>query len=466
VPPVVLPPRFVDRMQAFLGPEEFAAYQAALARPPQVGLRVNTLKISVDEFRARAPFALEPVPWCPAGFRVVDGSRPGKHPYHAAGLYYVQDPSAMAPAAILDPQPGERVLDLAAAPGGKTTHLAARMNGQGLLVANDVQPKRVHEMTNNLDRWGATHILVTQESPARLARRWPAFFDRVLLDAPCSGEGMFRKDPAARRIWSPKHIQRCARLQSTLLRDAARLVRPGGYLLYSTCTFAPEENEGVVARFLDAHPDFRVEPIPQRPGFDRGRPEWLHPPGPEALRGTVRLWPHKTMGEGHFVALLRRAATLPPAEPPRRLPPQPLPAEARRRWRAFVDEMFAGPAPVADERLALLGNRLYAVPDLTPDWRGIKVTRFGWWLGTLKTRRFEPAHALALALTADQVLPERRWDLSADDPRVRAYLHGEPVPSPGPEGWTLVTVDGFPLGWGKRVAGVLKSKAPRWLRRI
>ncbi len=465
MPTLNLPPLFVDRMRAFLGPEEFAAYQAALARPPQVGLRVNTLKIGVDAFRARAPFALEPVPWCPAGFRVTDGSRPGKHPYHAAGLYYVQDPSAMAPAEVLAPRPGERVLDLAAAPGGKTTHLAALMQGQGLLVANDVQPKRVHEMTNNLDRWGATHIVVTQESPARLARRWPGFFDRVLLDAPCSGEGMFRKDPAARRIWSPKHIQRCARLQSTLLRDAARLVRPGGYLLYSTCTFAPEEDEGVLARFLARHPEFTVEPIPLRPGFDRGRPEWLHPPGPPALRGAVRLWPHKAPGEGHFVALLRKAedATPAPAPAPPRLS---LPAEARRLWRAFVDEVLAGHNPVPWERLALFGNRLYAVPAAAPDWRGLKVARFGWWLGTLKTRRFEPAHALALALTADQVPPERRLDWTADDPRTRAYLHGQPLASPGPEGWVLVTVDGFPLGWGRRVAGTLKSKAPRWLRRI
>ena len=465
MPGLALPPVFVDRMRAFLGPEEFAAYQAALAQGPQVGVRVNTLKIAVDAFRARAPFALAPVPWCPGGFRVTDGARPGKHPYHAAGLYYVQDPSAMAPAEVLAPRPGEWVLDVAAAPGGKTTHLAALMQGQGLLVANDVQPKRVHEMTNNLDRWGATHIVVTQETPARLAHRWAGLFDRVLLDAPCSGEGMFRKDPAARRIWSPRHIQRCARLQRTLLRDAARLVRPGGWLVYSTCTFAPEENEGVLAHFLARHPEFTVEPIPSRPGFDRGRPEWLHPPGPPSLRHAVRLWPHKVAGEGHFVALLRRApADAPPPRPP--APRRTLPAEARRLWRAFVETVLGGRPPAPWERLAVFGNRLYAVPPDAPDWQGLKVRRFGWWLGTLKTRRFEPAHALALALSAETVPAERRWNLTADDPRTRAYLHGEPLPHPGPEGWVLVTVDGYPLGWGKRVGGVVKSHAPRWLRRI
>ncbi len=460
-----LPPLFVDRMRAFLGPEEYAAYAAALRQPPQVGLRVNTLKIAPAVWRTRVPFAVEPVPWCPAGFRLTEDARPGKHLYHAAGLYYIQDPSAMAPAEILAPRPGERVLDLAAAPGGKTTHLAALMQGQGLLVANDVQPKRVRELTNNLDRWGATHIVVTQEAPARLARHWPAFFDRVLLDAPCSGEGMFRKDPASRRIWSPRHIQRCAHLQQRLLAAAARLVRPGGWLVYSTCTFAPEENEGVLARFLARHPDFTIAPIPTRPGFAPGRPDWLRPPGPEELRRAVRLWPHKVAGEGHFVALLQRVqGDLPPEKETRRR--LRVPAPVLRQWQAFVANLFAGRAPIPTERLALWGNRLYAVPEDAPDWRGLKIVRFGWWLGTLRANRFVPAHALALALRADQVVPERRWEITAEDPRGRAYLHGEPVTAAGPEGWTLVVVDGYPLGWARRKGGVLKSYAPRWLHRI
>ncbi|NPA26049.1 MAG: NOL1/NOP2/sun family putative RNA methylase [Chloroflexi bacterium] len=459
-----LPPLFVDRMRAFLGPEEYDAYRGALEGPPHVGLRVNTLKIDVETFRRIAPFTLEPVPWCPTGFRVVDGPRPGKHPYHAAGLYYIQEPSAMAPAEILAPQPGERVLDLAAAPGGKTTHLASLMQGQGLLVANDVQPKRVHEMTNNLDRWGARHIVVTQESPGRLARRWPGMFDRVLVDAPCSGEGMFRKDPAARRTWTPKHVQRCAALQRKILRAAAQLVRPGGYLLYSTCTFAPEENEGTLAWFLARHPEYTLVPIPHEHGFAPGRPEWLTPPGPEALRGAARLWPHRVPGEGHFLALLQRRGDEPqPRELPRpRL--RPLPAEARRLWRAFVDEHLREDPVPPTYTLAQFGHRLYAVPPHALDWSGLKVVRFGWWLGNLKAKRFEPAHSLALALHADQAYNRRDW--TADDPRVRQYLHGEPIPDDGPPGWVLVTVDGYPLGWARSVQGVLKSRAPRWLRRI
>ncbi len=448
-------------MSRLLGEEEYMAFQQALAGRPHVGLRVNTLKIAPDALAERVPFVMEPVPWCPAGFRVVDGSRPGKHPYHAAGLYYLQEPSAMAPAEILAPQPGERVLDLAAAPGGKTTHLAALMQGEGLLIANDVQPKRVHEMTNNLDRWGATHLAVLAEQPRRLADRLGAFFDRVLVDAPCSGEGMFRKDAAARRTWTPNHVARCARIQEGILRHAARLVRPGGYLLYSTCTFAPEEDEGTIGRFLARHPDFAVEPIPPQYGFASAEPAWAN--APEEVRGAVRLWPHRLPGEGHFVALLRRAEDAEAPSSPPRLRPRPPRGELLAHYKAFVEAtLHEEPAP--RDRLAVFGNRLYALPEGLPDLKGLKVERFGWWLGTFKTNRFEPSHALALALTQDDFL--ETVDFAADDEATLAYLRRQPIAHPGPDGWVVVTVDGFPLGWARRVQGVLKSRAPRWLSRI
>jgi len=458
-----LPALFLDRMARLLG-DEYLAFREALAGHPHVGLRANTLKIAPQELAARLPFRLEPVPWCPAGFRLVAGRRPGAHPYHAAGLYYIQEPAAMAPAEILAPRPGERVIDLAAAPGGKTTHLAALMGGEGLLVANDVQPHRAREMTNNLDRWGATHIVVLSEKPQRLADRWGAFFDRVLLDAPCSGEGMFRKDPAARSTWTPRHVQRCAALQEKILRHAARLVRPGGYLLYSTCTFNPEENEGAVARFLAAHPDFDVVPVPPRQGFAPGRPDWLTPPGPESLRHAVRLWPHKAPAEGHFMVLLRRGEDAQP--PPSRVHPLRtghLTSEQRQLYRRFVEEsLTASPAPAL--RLAAFGHRLYAVPEGLPNPAGLQVVRFGWWLGTFKKGRFEPSPALAPALRPADA--QRVADFPPDHPALADFLGGRPTPYDGPPGWTLVCVDGFPLGWGKVTQGVLKSKAPRWLRRV
>lgn len=455
-----LPLLFVSRMKRLLGEEEFAAFQEALRSRPQIGLRVNTLKISPQDFAARSPFALEPVPWCPAGFRVVDGSRPGKHPYHAAGLYYLQEPSAMTPAEVLAPRPGERVLDLAAAPGGKTTHLASLMRNEGLLVANDVQPKRVHEMTNNLDRWGARNIAVLVEQPRRLAERLGAFFDRVLLDAPCSGEGMFRKDYSARKTWTPNHVARCARIQAGLIHTAARLVRPGGYLLYSTCTFAPEEDEGTIGQFLEKHPEFEVVALEAKHGFEHARPEWAD--APPAVAGALRLWPHKIPGEGHFIALLRRRDDAPPATPPA-LRPAPPKGEMRALYDRFVEESLRR-EPAPRSRLAVFGNRLYALPEGLPDLKGLRVERFGWWLGTFKTGRFEPVHSLALAIEAEDAV--ERVNFAADDPDARRYLHREPLPSPGPDGWVLVTVDGFPLGWAKRVQGTLKSRAPRWLGRV
>lgn len=456
-----LPTPFLERLQSLLNAEAMAAFLQAMAQPPTVGLRVNPLKISPQAFRQRVEWPLDPVPWCPEGFRLLDPDvRPGKHPYHAAGLYYIQEPSAMAPAALLAPQPGEWVLDLAAAPGGKTTHLAGRMAHQGLLVANDVQPRRLRELTHNLDRWGATNVLVVQALPGRLARVFGPRFHRVLVDAPCSGEGMFRKDPKSRSTWTPALVRRSAAMQLGILKAAARLVRPGGWLLYSTCTFEVEENEGVLTRFLETHRDFEPVPLPQYPGFEPGRPEALDPPGPDTLRHAVRLWPHKVQGEGHFVALLQRTQGPEPEE----LPPwRPrVPAQARRLFQTFVQQNLTEP-PVDDERLALIGAQLYALPLEIPQLPGLKIHRWGWWLGTVKRDRFEPAHSLALALQPHQV--RQVLPLELDDPRLRAFFAGETWPDGGAEGWVLVTVEGFPLGWAQRSGGRIRSRAPKWLRR-
>ena len=247
---------------------EFDAFLASYETPPVQGLRANSLKIAPADLAQRLPFDLQPVSWSRETF-VVTGSlaKPGRHPYHGAGLYYLQDPSATAPVELLDPQPGETVLDLAAAPGGKSTHIAARLGQAGLLVANEVIHKRAWELAGNLERWGATNVAITTETPERLAERWPGFFDAVLVDAPCSGEGMFRKGDAARREWTPALVRGCALRQDAILEQAAALVRPGGRLVYSTCTFAPGEDEGMVARFLEAHPEFTLVDPPAASWF-------------------------------------------------------------------------------------------------------------------------------------------------------------------------------------------------------
>jgi NOL1/NOP2/sun family putative RNA methylase len=461
IPP--LPPDYLIRMERLLG-AEYPAFRAAYDRPAQSGLRVNALKVTPERFTNISPFALEPTGLAAEAFLIADSDRPGAHPYHAAGLYYLQDPSAMAVVPLLDPQPGERILDLAAAPGGKATHIAARLAGRGVLIANEVHPKRAWDLAENLERWGARNAVILNEDPARLADRLSGYFDRVLLDAPCSGEGLFRKTPAARAEWSAALVEGCGRRQDALLTHARRLVRQGGVLVYSTCTFAPEEDEAVIGRFLTDHPDFELAATTQLPGFTPGRPSWVAGEPTDPLRRTVRLWPHIGPGEGHFIAVLRRIGRPEPAEPVEGRRSGSAPAAVRaatQYYRTFCDEHLTG-APGAD-RLTLEGAYLYAPPVTALPLDDLRVIHPGWWLGVIKTGRFEPSHALALALTPADV--RQSLDLAPDDPRLSGYLRGAGFSDPGRPAWVLVTVDGFPVGWGKRVTGMLKSHYPKGLRR-
>lgn len=453
-----LPPAYLARMQTLLG-DEYPAFLASYDVPPDPGLRVNTLKLSPETFQTISPFPLDPLPWTRAGFRLPDvNARPGLHPYHAAGLYYLQEPSAQAVAEILDPQPGERILDLAAAPGGKTTHLAAKMQNQGCLLANEIHPKRVWDLVKNLERWGARNVVVTQETPARLAAALPAFFDRVLVDAPCSGEGMFRKAPETIRDWSPEFVAGCALRQTAILDAAAQLVRPGGWLCYATCTFAPEENEHVISRFLNAHPTFSLAPA--------------SPPPFPLSHNPLRLYPHRAPGEGHFIALLRHKPTNQPAN--NQSPIANYRITNRKLlplWTSFSHETLN--LNLSPAHLRLIKSYLYAVPPEAPPLAGLKTVRAGWWLGSFKKDRFEPSHALAMALRPEEVQRLLPLDETASESAVSAlaYLQRATLrfdPARYPDGWTLVTihtpVGRFPLGWGKMVKGVLKNHLPAGLR--
>jgi 16S rRNA C967 or C1407 C5-methylase (RsmB/RsmF family)/NOL1/NOP2/fmu family ribosome biogenesis protein len=478
-----LPSAYLRRMEGLLG-DEYPAFLDIYTQPPSAGLRVNTLKISSQVFLQSSPFRLETLPWEPDGFRLLPEettpqsvhAQPGKHSLHAAGLYYLQDPSAMAVVELLDPQPGEKVLDLSAAPGGKSTQIACRMQNQGLLVANELHPKRVWDLAENLERWGARHTAVLNEEPARLADHFGAFFDRVLVDAPCSGEGMFRKSQSARSAWSEHLVQSCAVRQLNILNQAARLVCPGGLLVYSTCTFAPEEDELLIARFLDSHaryasPAFEVIETQPRRGFSPGRPEWIEHPAYAALaaqlRQAVRLWPHLGAPEGHFAALLRRTDEAPPSS----LKPYRthLPPAALQCWQAFCQENLADPSPTSlQPHLTLDGSYLYAVTSLLPSLGKLRGIHPGWWLGQVKGERFEPSHALAMGIQAEHA--QRQVPLNPDSSACSAFLHGESLPVAGEAGWVLVTVlvegekSAFPLGWGKRSGGIVKNKLPRGLR--
>ena len=440
----MLPTEFCERMRTLLG-ECADAFFAAYDKPRHTALRFNPRKAAAVP---ALPFGLRPVPWAAHGYYYPPDARPGLHPYHDAGVYYLQEPSAMAPAMLLDAQPGERVLDLCAAPGGKSTQLAAAMAEQGLLVCNEIHPKRAQILSSNIERLGFGNTLVLNETPARLAQRFPGYFDRVLVDAPCSGEGMFRKEAAAVTDWSRETVALCAERQLGILREAAELVRPGGRLVYSTCTFAPEENEGVIGAFLRERPDYEIISV-EAPYFAPGHPEWAD--GNPALAKTYRLWPHLLEGEGHYAAVLRRTDGISAAPCPTERGIA-LPADFLRFAEATLPPLPAGQA-------VLFGQKLYLLPPDTPALAGLRVLRAGLELGQLRKGRFEPAHALAHWL--DEAAQTESFP--ADSPEIARYLHGETLPT-GKNGWILVQVDGYGLGWGKATAGVLKNHYPKGLR--
>lgn len=429
----MLPEAFLQRMEAQLG-SEYPAFLESLERPRAVALRFNPMKGE----RPVLPFVGAPVPWEPEGFYYDPETRPGLHVYHEAGVYYLQEASAMAPVALLDPKPGERVCDLCAAPGGKTTQIAGRMLGRGFLVCNEINPKRAKILSRNIERMGVANALVTNEHPETLASRFPGFFDRVLVDAPCSGEGMFRKEEAAVTDWSQETVQMCARRQREILDSAARLVRPGGRLVYSTCTFAPEEDEETVAAFLESHPEFTPEPV-EAPWFVSGE------------NASYRMWPHKLLGEGHFAAVLRKTqgeSGEVPACPGEKCP---------KAWESFAKELDI---ILPEGKAVSFGQSLYWAPMELPELNRLKVLRPGLELGTERKGRFEPAHALALWLKACAAAES----FPPESPEMKAYLHGDVVPS-GKKGWCLVRAGGYAIGWGKGDGTVLKNHYPKGLRR-
>ncbi len=439
----VLPKAFLERMETQLG-AEFPAFKTALEGPRSNAIRVNTLKITPARLEELLKLTLEPVPWSASGFYVSHTDQLGSHALHHAGAFYMQESSAQVVAASLTAQSGERVLDLCAAPGGKSTHLAALMGNTGVLVCNEPAPNRARVLQENLERIGS-HAIVTQEDPTRLAAAWGGFFDRVLVDAPCSGEGMFRKSLAAVRDWSPAHVLACSKRQAQILESAAELLKVGGTLVYSTCTFAPEENEDAIARFLESHPEFRLEVIAGLPA------------GMDGIGS--RLMPHLVRGEGHFVARLRKISgedgDAPLEEPD---------AEPFERGHALLKAWleFCRRFPVSDdEGYMVFRDEIQRVALDTPRLAGLKVLRAGVGIAHLQKDRLEPHHAYS-HLEPTQFDAGLNLDLT--DPRVSAYLRGESLESEGDAGWLPVRVAGLALGWGKRVGHTVKNHYPKSLR--
>ncbi|MCD8335741.1 MAG: RsmB/NOP family class I SAM-dependent RNA methyltransferase [Lachnospiraceae bacterium] len=528
-----LPEEFLQRMEALLG-EEFSAFLDSFEETRRYGLRVNTLKISVDEFQRIAPFHLTPIPWTDNGFFYEKEDAPSRHPFYYAGLYYLQEPSAMTPAQVLPVAPGERVLDLCAAPGGKATGLAAKLAGEGMLIANDISASRAKALLKNLELFGVENAFVTNEIPAKLAVQYPEFFDKILVDAPCSGEGMFRKDIANARAWSLAKVRDCAKTQKELVLQAVSMLRPGGMMLYSTCTFSPEEDEQVIAYLLVQCPEMELLSVPMAEGFENGRPElaagdWMNRKADRErdegqnradLTKCVRLFPHKMPGEGHFMALLGKRGTAQSCggsenEKERRGEAKPFGAAAReqgirdkkvgkekgghrknrQRTAAAAPKQSDMPGTKLVEaflqeqnqteylrNLDLRGERAYYVPALleTQEGRcGIRFLRNGLYLGEVKKDRFEPSQAFAMALRPKDGAAVLNFNDT--DERVMRYLRGETLEvedmltDGSPEtmrqtlkpvaanGWRLVCVNGFPLGWGRLAGSTLKNKYhPGW----
>lgn len=459
----MLPQEFTKRMQRMLG-DEYSLFIQTFEQKKYQSLRLNPLKGSREEFLVHNPFSLSLVEWEKNGFYYEETDQPGKHPYHEAGVYYIQEASAMAPAGYLDAQPGEQVLDLCAAPGGKSTQLAAAMEGSGILICNEIHPARAKILSENVERMGIRNALVTNETPQKLAEHFPEYFDKILVDAPCSGEGMFRKNEEACLEWSAENVQMCADRQDEILDSAARMLRAGGRLVYSTCTFAPLEDEGSIGRFLQRHPDFSIEKVNQAPGMEGGRTEWADEAGQamQELTDTIRLWPHKLKGEGHYLAVLKRAGSVPEGYHGRSRYgfEKGAPEKDYQEFTEFQKEYLKGKQPGIYLKF---GDQLYLAPPDCPSLRGLKVLRPGLHLGTLKKNRFEPSHALALALRPCQVL--QSYDLPADSPEAKAWLNGMTLTADGRKGWYLVTVDGYSIGWGKLAGTIMKNHYPKGLRK-
>lgn len=533
-----LPVAFKEKMKDLLGEMEYEDFIDALNGERQYGLRINTLKADMEDFEKVSPFRLEPVPWTSDGFYISGDDAPGRHPYYHAGAYYIQEPSAMLPGQILGARPGERVLDLCAAPGGKTVQIAAAMKGKGILVSNDISPERVKALVKNIELCGVRNAIVLNESPEKLVQNFEGYFDRVIIDAPCSGEGMFRKDEAAAKSWESFKCERCTRLQEPILQSADRLLKPGGTLVYSTCTFSPEEDEQMIAGFMHGHGDYELMEIPKIAGIEGGRPAWAD--GDTAFERTARLWPHKVRGEGHFTAKLIKSAqnltkasiatggikdstetdfsgavsfagtasnmgttsatgavsdirtvtdngvasdngkALDTYSAHLRTAPDSIGGSASLRpglpikteptltydelpesFRIFIRENINH---LPEGVYLLKGRNLYQLPEAPPKLDGLKVAKFGWFLGTFEDNRFEPSHSMATAL--DMKAFKRSVSLDAASRDTGSYLKGETLMLDGEKGFTAVCVNGWTLGWAKQTGDMLKNLYPKGWRRL
>lgn len=485
-----LPEKYQERMRELLG-EEYHAYKNCLDEKSHMALRVNTNKISLEEWDKINPFSGDKVPWCDKGYYYGEEHNPAKHPYYFAGLYYIQEPSAMIPASLLPVNEGDRILDLCAAPGGKTTELIAKLGGTGELVANDISVSRAMALAKNVQIAGGDNVVVTAETPERLQERLPEYFDGILIDAPCSGEGMFRRDPGMVKDWEEHGPAYYVQIQEEILSQAYHMLKTGGYMVYSTCTFAPEEDEGMIASFLDKFSDMKIVPVSRKKGYQSGKPQWVAGlEDGQSLEECVRIFPHLSKGEGHFAVLMQKDAmdfqapdkgneqesNIELIQGKSKKKHKKISGKKDKRSRegdcsAKIIEKAQKWADLVEIEGALATRDLEKIQVTMPvaeKLQGLRFIQKGVILGGGK-KRFEPSPQLALSLRHPETLPGISFD--KDDVRVLKYLRGESIfleegdavrgkeLLPDTDQFLLISVEDFPLGFGKLTAnGMIKNK--------
>ena len=519
----MLPDKFKLKIEQMLK-EDSEEFFDSYNKEHYAGLRVNTLKVTPDKLKEIAPCKLEQIPWTEKGFYYDKEEKPAKHPYYYAGLYYIQEPSAMAPAAMLPIEEGDRGLDLCAAPGGKSTELGAKLNRTGMLVSNDISASRAKALLKNIEINGIPNALIVNEAPHKLAENFFEYFDKILVDAPCSGEGMFRKEPAIIKNWEQYGVGYYSKLQREILPSAIKMLKPGGYMVYSTCTFSTLEDEGSLKFILDNFPEMSVVRMDYDFG-DHGHPEWMkyeeslvnenvddnasdfkngcenklgdviknekdynleNMSQYEQIENAARLWPHKLHGEGHFVALLRKndmvckdeccmlnISSDSSSSNSKKKKVQQSQMQNNKRVdlpEEFLDFIKGINVEYDYSRFIINKDRIYYTPDKDMNLRGLRILRNGLLMGELKKNRFEPSQALASSLSKD--VYSNYVDLKLEEPEVIKYLKGETIElseeqkarnSHLKNGWGLVCVDGYSLGFAKVIGTTLKNKyLPGW----
>lgn len=428
-----LPERFLNDVKEILK-DEYDEFIKSYDMPKTTALRVNTMKSDITEISKELEYSFREVEWAKEGFYYNEEEiRPGRNPLHDAGAYYLQEPSAMSVIPLADIKPGQKVLDMCAAPGGKSTYILSKLENTGILVSNEINKQRIKALGENMERFGASNCIITNTDSASLKKVFRGYFDRVVIDAPCSGEGMFRKDEVAIEDWSYAKVLECSSIQKEIIKDGYDMLKEGGVLVYSTCTFSKEENEDIINGFVEE--------------CDGAELVQMH-----------RLWPHKIEGEGHFAAKIIK-------NEPEKCKTKDLSRVKEPKEIKFYRDFEKKFMNISLEgNFVLRGENLYLMPENAPDTGKIKLLRYGLHLGVMKKNRFEPSHALSHYLKIKDVKGYEDFDSKSEE--IASYLKGDTINTGKSRGWIIVSVNGVPLGWGKESGGIIKNHYPKGLRRV